>query len=76
MMMFAIREQIQGGHLLKAVFDSKEAVSDKPAGATQHSDQSFSKLGVLYLFTSYKCILMGHRYLRHVDAINAIKFVD
>ena len=41
MMMFAIREQIQGGHLLKAVFDSKEAVSDKPAGATQHSDQSF-----------------------------------
>ena len=76
MMMFAIREQIEGGHLLTAVFDSKETVSDKPAGATQHSDQSFLKLGVLYLFTLYKCILMGHRYLRHVDAINAIKFVD
>ena len=60
MMMFAIREQIQGGHLLKAVFVSKEAVSGKPAGATQHSDQSFFKLGVIYLFTLYKSILMGH----------------
>ena len=60
MMMFAIREQIQGGHPLKAVFVSKEAVSSKSAGATQHSDQSFLKLGVIYLFTLYKSILMGH----------------
>ena len=60
MMMFAIREQIQGGHPLKAVFVSKEAVSGKSAGATQHSDQSFLKIEVIYLYTSCKRILMSH----------------